>query len=185
MDFDAELAKFLGTSTMKQSIQKFAVNAMKAGGAGTAGSRQQAEAMVNKAKEAIIASLPQSLRDSNYHTITAADLITNYIGMSDDGKFQFELCWNPAAVQRPSLYQKRYPNGIEDIVGLFHSGYSANNYAYGRWASRVMHGETRVYRSRVYRDPDPFLTDAIAQFNADHKNDGVVLKLSPLARYYH
>lgn len=185
MDFEAEIAKFLGTATMKQSVKKFAVSAMKANGAGTAGSLQQAKAMVDKAKEAIVASLPQSLKDSNYHTITTADLITNYIGMSEDGEFQFELWWNPASVQRPSLYQKKYPNGINDVVGLFHSGYSANNYVYGRWASRVVYGETQVYRSRVYRDPDPFLVDAIALFNAEHKNDGVVLKLAPTARYYH
>lgn len=184
MDFEAELAKFLGQPSIKAPIQKTAVAAMKAGGNGTAGSLADAKGFVEQAKAAIIASLPQGLKDSNYHTFTTADLITDYTGMSDDGKFQFELSWNPAAVHRPSLYQKGYPDGVEDIVGLFYSGYSANNYVYGPWASRVMHGESRVYRSRVFRDPDMFLTDAISRFNVAHKADGVTLKLSPTARYY-
>lgn len=184
MDFEAELAKFLGQPSVKASIQKTAIAAMKAGGSGVAGSLEDAKKFVEQAKVAIIASLPRSLKDSNYHTFTAADLIVDYTGVSDDGKFQFELSWNPAAVYRPSLYRNGYPGGIEDIVGLFYSGYSANNYVYGQWASRVMHGETRVYRSRVFRNPDPFLTDAISKFNADHKVDGVTLKLSPTAQYY-
>lgn len=184
MDFEAELAKFLGQPTMQKAIQKTAIAAMKAGGGGVAGSLEEAKKFVEQAKAAIIASLPQSLKDSNYHTFTTSDLIVDYVGMSDNGKFQFELSWNPASVHRPSLYQKGYPDGIEDIVGLFHSGYSANHYAYGPWASRVMHGENRVYRSRVFRDPDPFLTDAISKFNAEHKADSVTLKLSPTAQRY-
>lgn len=184
MDFEAELAKFLEQPTMQKAIQKTVIAAMKAGGNGVAGSLAEAKKYVEQAKAAIIASLPQSLQDSNYHTFTTADLIVDYVGISDNGKFQFELSWNPAAVHRPSLYQKGYPDGIEDIVGLFHSGYSANNYVYGPWASRVMHGENRVYRSRVFRDPDSFLTDAISKFNAEHQADDVTLSLSPTAQYY-
>lgn len=181
MDFDAELAKFLGTSTMKQSIQKFAIGEMKAGGAGTAGSRQQAEVMVNKAKEAIVASLPLSLKNSRYHKITERDLIVDYVGMSNDGKFQFELSWNPDAVWRDSLYSPGGLNGVDDIVALLENGASPLHHSvWGKWHSR------RVYLPQGWRrTPGHFLETCIQWFNIKYQADDVVLRLSPTARYYH
>lgn len=184
MSFESDLAKFLGRPSVQKKITAVAVKNIRAGGVGVAGSKAEAEKWVEKAKTAIIQSLPDALRHSAYHEITEQDLLVHYLGISDEGKFQFAMSWNPWAVHRESLYSGGYPEGVEDIVGLFHSGYSANNYVYGYWKSRQMHGINAKYRSRGFRDPDPFLINAIAKFNAENRVNGVELTLDPLARNY-
>lgn len=181
MDFEAELAKFLGQPTMKSALKSHAVAAIKSGGGGVAASLEDAKKFVEEAKKAIIDSLPEVLRASNYHAISVSDLISSYVGITDDGKFQFELSWNPAAVHRPSLYQKKYPNGIEDIVGLFHSGTKASRHSvWGRW-----HDHRAYLPQGWYREAERFLDDAISAFNTQHQKDGVTLTLLPTAEYYH
>lgn len=180
VNFEAELGNFLGQSTVKKSIQKVAITAMKAGGSGVVGSLDEARQFVEQAKAAIIASLPPSLTNSYTHRITTEDLLVYEVGLSDDGKLQFELAWNPAAVWRYSLYSPDDSNGVEDIVALFYKGTKPNRRSvYGSWHDK------KVYLSQGWhRSADPFLDDCIRQFNAEHKADGVTLKLSSAARHY-
>nr|DAH36756.1 MAG TPA: hypothetical protein [Caudoviricetes sp.] len=196
MDFDTEIAKFLGTAQMKQSIYKFAVKAMKGQAPGTALAMSDAEVWAKKARDEIVASLPDVLKNSPYHAITSDDLFVYPGEVTDDGKFRFNLAWNPYAVHRNSLYVEGYPDGIADIVALFHTGYTTKNYAYGYWDNHQAFawdprnapdatGDFMWTRSLRNRPASSFLTDAIATFNAAHKADGVVVELLPNAKYYH
>ena len=122
MDFDAEIAKFLGTAQMNQSIYKFAVKALKGQAPGTARARSDAEAWDKKAREEVVASLPDVLKNSPYHAITSDDLFVYPGEVTDDGKFRLNLAWNPYAVHRNSMYEEGYPDKIADIVALFLTG---------------------------------------------------------------
>lgn len=183
MDFEAEIAKFLGTATMKQPVKKFATSAIKRNGAGAADTKEQAELLVKKAKSEIIQSLPDVLKTSLNHPITEQDLISTYKGVTDDGKFQFDLSWEPNAVRRYSLYEDgsggtKY---INDIVALIYSGHKPiNKKVWGVW---------KPYGDRVYlppgwrRKPNWFLDSAIQEFNLSH--DNVYLELIDTVNYHH
>lgn len=200
MDFESEIAKFLGTAQMKQSVRRFAAKAMKGLAPGTVSAMSEAEKWAKKAREEIAASLPDVLKNSPYHAIVADDLMIYPGEVTDDGTFLFKLAWNPHAVHRDSLYTDEYPDGISDIVALFHTGYKAKNNVYGYWDSHSPRsgdaGDMRsVYEPGIYkfvwvrskpeRAPSTFLTDAINAFNLAHKDDGVVVELLPNAKYYH
>lgn len=195
MDFDAEIAKFLGRPAVAKSFRAAAVRNMQASGVGVA-TMKAAETWAQKARDEIIASLPESLRNSPNHPITSADLLIKPGTVTPDGKYRFELAWKPGAVHRDSLYEDEYPDGIEDIVALFHKGYVSRDYVYGYWDRHrpIMAYDSRNdntgggdfvwMRSRISRLADPFLVDAIAAFNAAHKQDGVTLAFVPGAKYY-
>lgn len=196
MDFDAEIAKFLGTAQMKRNVRSFAATQMKSFMPGAVKAMGEAESWAKKARDEIIASLPDELRNSPTHPIGADDLFVYPGEVTDDGSFQFLLGWNPYAVHRDSLYDEEYPDGIEDIVGLFTTGYQAKNQVYGWWdhhyyayadsySGRSAGFDTMWTRSRQVRSGDPFLQTAIDKFNAEHKKDGVHLEILPSAKYYH
>ena len=196
MDFDAEIAKFLGTTQMKRNVRSFAATQMKSFMPGTVKAMGEAESWAKKARDEIIAFLPDELRNSPTHPIGADDLYVYPGEVTDDGSFQFLLGWNPYAVHRDSLYDEEYPDGIEDIVGLFTTGYQAKNQVYGWWdhhyyayassySGRSAGFDTMWTRSRQVRSGDPFLQTAIDKFNAEHKKDGVHLEILPSAKYYH
>ena len=196
MDFDAEIAKFLGTTQMKQNVRSFAATQMKSFMPGTVKAMSEAEVWAKKARDEIIASLPDELRNSPTHPIGADDLFVYPGEVTDDGNFEFLLGWLPGSVHRDSLFDEEYPDGIEDIVGLFTTGYQAKNQVYGWWdhhyyayassySGRSAGFDTMWTRSRQVRSGDPFLQTAIDKFNAEHKKDGVHLEILPSAKYYH
>lgn len=196
MDFDAEIAKFLGTTQMKRNVRSFAATQMKSFMPGTVKAMSEAEVWAKKARDEIIASLPDELRNSQTHPIGADDLFVYPGEVTDDGNFEFLLGWLPGSVHRDSLFDEEYPDGIEDIVGLFTTGYQAKNQVYGWWdhhyyayassySGRSAGFDTMWTRSRQVRSGDPFLQTAIDKFNTEHKKDGVHLEILPSAKYYH
>lgn len=94
-----------------------------------------------------------------------------------DGNWQLNISFNKEALRRDSLYLEGYPEGLEDIVLLMSRGYHAKDYVYGYYNTRAQHGYSWVNaRSKKDRDPNPFLKNAIDEFNSK-ENDGAVAEL--------
>ncbi|MFA5625536.1 MAG: hypothetical protein WC966_10865 [Bradymonadales bacterium] len=70
-------------------------------------------------------------------------------------------------VQRESLQPEKYPDGVEDIVLHFSRGWSARGVVRGTWR-----GVDGVW-SRRSRDANPFVHDAIREFNEKAKGVAV------------
>lgn len=77
------------------------------------------------------------------------------------GAWCIDIEFKPGVMRRESLIPKAYPEGVENIVLHFSHGWDADNYVYGSW-----HGD-RV-RSRKHKNPDPFLKEAVDEFNAKY-----------------
>ena len=200
MDFDVELATFLNQNDMKDSLHKFAIGQLRF--------NYQTELAVAKtyaemARDAIVAALPASLKNSSNGAIGVDDLLIFPGSLRKDGVFTFELGWNPDVIHRDSLYEEGYPEGIQDIVGLLSTGYRAKNYVYGLWFGHsptmdVHHNgvwkngahqldPNRGFvnmRSLKIRAANNFLQTAINSFNRAHKADGVRVYIMPSAKYY-
>lgn len=111
------------------------------------------------------------------------------VGPINDGHgyMQYELRFRPSYVQRDSLYQHGYPDGLENVVMLYsHGGKPNRNKVYNE--HRVLRGRSseHVRYNRVLRlpkgyqvKPDPFLRDCVAQINAELNKDGVKVVLAP------
>ena len=110
-----------------------------------------------------------------YDTITTTGKGLYYFSRSS---ISFEMAYNPKTgldayvgfytndVKRPSLYPQRYPNGVKNIIKLFTTGYQAKKHVYGNWNSS--HGVYNNVRSTLRREPNPFLEDAVKEFNRDY-----------------
>lgn len=84
-------------------------------------------------------------------------------------KFKF----NPELVRRPSLYPRKYPKGVDNIIRLLSNGWDGRKKPYvthfnvrGMW-----HG--RMTRALAYREGDNFLRDIITAWNNGGTYDGV------------
>lgn len=56
-------------------------------------------------------------------------------------------------------------SGLYDVVGLFSSGYTASHQVHGYW---VGHENDSYYGSRTHRDANPFVSNVINSFIAEH-----------------
>ena len=78
-----------------------------------------------------------------------------------DGMCEVKICFNEEALRRKSLDPGRYPEGINDIVKLFVTGYHARGAVRGVWEG---HGDGEVW-SRRSREPSNFMSLAVKEFN--------------------
>lgn len=78
------------------------------------------------------------------------------------------ISFDAEALRRQSLNPFTYPDGINDIISLFVHGYDARGAVVGTW-----HGEENVW-SLQHRDPNDFMTRAVAEFNENNKQGGFV-----------
>lgn len=186
MDFEKSIASFLSTKKQKDKLRKhYAAMIRKGGTGGVASGMEDVIAYANEAKRFIIASLPDSLKAGSARPIGETDLLIGTVEITPDGDFVVHMQWNPDAVHRKSLYEdsEKYKDGIEDIVHLFAVGYQAKAYAYGWWDGHsgrysLRGTENSVWiRSKISRDPSPFLQAAVAAFNSTYKKDNVKLIL--------
>lgn len=192
-DFDKAIAAYLATPDVKKQMKAHvAKERQRSGGTGGVGDEGTVRAYANEAIAAIIASLPISLRASPNHAISTNDLHIVKIAVNQDGDYEVELAWNPAAIHRTSLYEDGYPEGVQDIVALLSTGYRAHAPVWGYWDGhtassldlRSITGTDAKHtsawqKSLTYRAADPFLQVAVAAFNAAHTKDHVKIKLGP------
>lgn len=74
--------------------------------------------------------------------------------------------FNLKDLRRSSLYPQKYPAGLKNIIKLFTTGYRAKKHVYGTWNSS--HGTFNNVRSVLRREPNPFLEEAVKEFNRDY-----------------
>lgn len=184
MDFYQSIEQFLSKKTQQQKIrQHYAAIARRGGTGGVAVAQQEALQYAEEAKRFIIASLPESLKSGSARPITESDLEVGPVEITETGDFRVKMWWNPDAVRRKSLYEDS-EDGIDDIVRLFSNGYHARAYVYGWWDGHkgsygpFMFENFTWARSRIARDPLPFLEAAVAAYNSAYKKDKVKLSIA-------
>ena len=89
-----------------------------------------------------------------------------------NGEWSVKLSLNSKALRRESLYEDEYREGVYDIILLLSKGYHAKDYVYGLYKDRKTYSYEWVsIRSKKDRDPDPFLENAINEFNDIQKDE--------------
>lgn len=106
-------------------------------------------------------------------SISIDDIIVGDLEDTKEG-WKMQISFNEDNLRRESLYLDEYygDNELQNIVLLFAKGYHARDYVYGFWTKpgqSVSIAQDRI-RSRKDRDPNPFLNNAVAEFN--QKTDG-------------
>lgn len=87
-------------------------------------------------------------------------------------KWGIMLSFNEKALERESLYEDKYPDGVEDIVLLLTKGYHAKDYVYGWYYTGRGYGmDWARIQSLKDRDPEPFLQNAVNEFNEKNTSE--------------
>ncbi len=94
-----------------------------------------------------------------------------------DGELQINISFSEEALGRSSLFPAKYPDGVEDIVLHLSRGYHARDYVYSYDVSKSGNGKYARIRSRKDRDPNPFLKDAVDEFNSNFLKDKIKAEL--------
>lgn len=97
------------------------------------------------------------------NSVSINDIIVGEPRVNKDGRWEISVSFDKKNLKRDSLDLYNYPEGIENIVLLFTTGYSARDYVYGWWVSN---GTTKGnVRSKIERRGDDFLSRAVKEFN--------------------
>lgn len=112
-------------------------------------------------------------------SITMDDIIVSTVEPVEGG-YRLKISFNPDSLRRDSLYLDGYygDDALEDIVLLFSRGYHARDYVYGHWVKpgQSIAAFQRTIKSCKDRDPNPFLSKAVEEFN-DKTEDWITAKL--------
>ena len=172
MSFEDQVRQYLNRPEMQAEIK---AHYKKIGG--SADGVEKALKYAEEAIQAIIDSLPESLKSGSTRPITTDDLVPGYPRLNSNGDYEVLIRWYSKAIQRDSLYNTEYPDGVKNIVALFSTGTRpSRNFVAGYWkrAGSMMYSYYRI-PAGWSRAADPFLRDAIDKFNASHKEYGVIL----------
>lgn len=123
---------------------------------------EQAKKMGEEMRDILYANLPVGLQAS----ISASDIIVSAPKVQADGSMLVELNFRPEALERESLDPDKYPEGVDNIIRLFSHGYTAYGDVVGIWH------EHEQWNLR-HRSADPFMQNAVDEFNALHGGAGV------------
>ena len=103
------------------------------------------------------------------HNFSLDDIIINK-PQRRNGKWSIRLSLNKEAIKRESLYDDGYPDGVYDIILLLSRGYHARDYVYGLVNTGLGYGMSwQPARSVKDREPNPFLENAVNEFNNTKK----------------
>lgn len=172
MSFEDQVRQYLDRPAMKAEIK---AHYKKIGG--SAAGVEKALRYAEEAIQAIIDSLPESLKSGSTRPITTDDLVPGYPRLNSNGDYEVLIRWYSKAIHRDSLYMDGYPDGVKNIVALFSTGTRpSKNFVAGYWKTAAS-GMYWYYRIPAgwSRAADPFLKEAIEKFNASHREDGVIL----------
>lgn len=101
------------------------------------------------------------------------DIIVGRPVLMGDGRYRIDIYFNEDALRRKSLNPDAYPDGIDDIVSLFVTGYEAAGAIRGVWEG---HGNEEIW-SRRSRKPNDFMSKAVQAFNNKHSAEIVQAEL--------
>ena len=109
-------------------------------------------------------------------SISPDDIIVGDVKETAEG-YTLEISFREERLRRESLYVDEYygDDELQNIVLLFAKGYHARDYVYGFWSKPgegVTWYQPRI-RSRKDREPNPFLKNAVAEFNQSSKGIAV------------
>lgn len=130
---------------------------------------------VEMLKQAAIASgLPPSVLERHIDTITCSSP-----QKMPDGSHTITVSFG-GNLHRDSLYEEKYPEGIDNIVALFNNGLNNDGYVYGWWDNhsptgealgRSLPGDTFAWiRSKKNRSSLQFVQRAISDFENKYKS---------------
>lgn len=166
MSIEAELKKWAKSPAGQKRIAEERAKKLKSGqkfGQVSGGmSIEQARKMGEEMRDILYANLPAGLKVS----ISTSDIIVSAPMVQKDGSILVELSFREEALERESLDPGKYPEGVDNIVRLFTHGYTAHGDVVGMW-----HGHEQW--NLLHRNPDPFMQNAVDEFNALHGGAGV------------
>ncbi len=166
MSIESELKKWASSPAGKKRIAEERAKKLRAGqkfGQGSSSvSVEQAKKMGDEMRDILYAHLPVGLKAS----ISTGDIIVSAPKVQADGSMLVELSFRPEALERESLDPEKYPEGVDNIIRLFSHGYTAHGDVWGMW-----HGHEQW--NLRHRAADPFMQDAVDEFNALHGGAGV------------
>lgn len=166
MSLEAELKKWMADPKDKKRIADAKAKKLKSGQKFGQGSNsvsiEQAKKMGEEMRDILYANLPVGLQAS----ISASDIIVSAPKVQADGSMLVELNFRPEALERESLDPEKYPEGVDNIIRLFSHGYTAHGDVVGMW-----HGHEQW--NLRHRNADPFMQNAVDEFNALHGGAGV------------
>ena len=105
-------------------------------------------------------------------SISMNDIIVGDVKETKEG-YQLQISFRENSLRRESLYLDGYygDEELQNIVLLFARGYHARDYVYGYWSKlgqSLSWTQDRI-RSKKDREPNPFLKEAVAEFNSSAK----------------
>lgn len=166
MSIESELKKWANSSAGKKRIAEEKAKKLKSGQKFGHGSNsisvEQAKKMGEEMRDILYANLPVGLKAS----IRTSDIIVSAPKVQADGSILVELNFRPEALERESLDPEKYPKGVDNIIRLISHGYTAHGDVVGMWH------EHEQWNLR-HRNADPFMQNAVDEFNALHGGSGV------------
>lgn len=154
MSLEDQLAKWAKSSAGKAKIKEVQKQILKNGGRGRGCAQTPAfcaEEFINILRQEI------ALAGFEYgEYLYWTDI--GYNNASDC--YEIHVNFKDYAVERPSLYPKKYPDGVDNIAALMNAGYHAKDYVYGTMA------DGRRGRSLKDRRGEFFMQSAVERFNA-------------------
>lgn len=109
----------------------------------------------------VIDFLPASLKTNRQHSLLSkGSYIVEKNPVFENGFYKIGISFAPEAVFRPSLVPEKW-DGVPNIILHLSNGWRANGSVSGLW-----HGE--YTKSRRSYDGNPFMREAINEFNLTH-----------------
>lgn len=121
--------------------------------------KQKARAYVKQMRDILYSHVSTLIK-----SLAKEDILVGKVECDEKGRWTAKISFAEGALRRESLAPNLYPDGLQDIVLLFERGYHASHSLHGEW-----HGD--IVASRVSREPNGFLQDAVDEFN--RKNSAV------------
>ena len=111
------------------------------------------------------------------HSISDIGMHSSPVRKNLDGSHSVDIYFDQEDLNRESLYEEEYPDGIENIVALLNNGMEAKDTVYGWWdghkptgdaLSRSLKGDEdyAFVPSRKFRHPLWFMQDAVFEFES-------------------
>lgn len=114
--------------------------------------------MANEMKEILFKYISETIKSI---TFSLNDIKVGKTKKSSKSwEWEISITIDKEALHRDSLYPKGYPDGLEDLVLLYSTGYDARDYVHG-----YNHKKGRYMWSLPHRPSNDYLEKAVEEFN--------------------
>jgi len=196
-DLMKKVSKAQNLNHIKEASNKAVLDAIKGNkrlrGGGKVRTIKDMEAQADELIEIIRSSLPASIRD------VGSSITRGPVTMNSNGTFEIQIHFDPSAIRRSSLYEKKYPQGVDNIVALLNNGTDASGSVYGPWAGHEditgasggmwkMHEDDDgnvIMKSRPKREALLFIQKSVIEFLTKNKGNVSVVIGSDYTNAHH